>query len=115
MTAREKRNRIEKAKRTIAIEAILFHLNREYVKSENKMKDSIQVNTKIVTCAQCGGEQLEHTSATSFACLKCVGENRHCEECKKTTIQVPTLYNPDEPEAGEIWQCTQCLNHTSFV
>lgn len=41
--------------------------------------------------------------------------NRHCPDCKKETVQVVKLYNPDEPEEGEVWECSVCKQNTGFA
>lgn len=42
-------------------------------------------------------------------------QKRFCPSCMKETIQIVKLYNPDYPEDGEVWQCTECKEHTSWA
>jgi len=42
-------------------------------------------------------------------------EKRFCPNCKEETKQVIKLYDPDDLEGGEVWQCTECFEHTSWV
>ena len=40
---------------------------------------------------------------------------RFCPNCKEETIQVVKLYNPDNPEEGEVWECTKCKENTDWA
>ena len=40
---------------------------------------------------------------------------RFCPNCKEETIQVVKLYNPDNPEEGEVWECTKCKENTGWA
>jgi len=40
---------------------------------------------------------------------------RDCENCKTTTKQIITLYDPNDPILGRVWQCTKCKQHTSWA
>ncbi len=40
---------------------------------------------------------------------------RMCPNCDNNTIQRPTLFNPDAPQEGEVWQCTVCLECIDFI
>ncbi len=35
-------------------------------------------------------------------------EERYCPECGHLTMQAPSLYDPDDETAGEVWVCSQC-------
>ena len=40
---------------------------------------------------------------------------RFCSNCKEETIQEVKFYNPDNPEEGEVWQCSKCKENTGWV
>lgn len=40
---------------------------------------------------------------------------RWCPKCFKNTQQVVTLYNPDDPKSGEVWECTKCQESTGWA
>lgn len=40
---------------------------------------------------------------------------RKCRVCKKGTIQKIKLFNPDDPDQGEVYECTECHNNVDFV
>jgi NAD-dependent SIR2 family protein deacetylase len=40
---------------------------------------------------------------------------RNCEHCKTETLQTVELYNPDNPDEGEVWQCSVCKENTDWV
>jgi len=48
---------------------------------------------------------------------KPIGESRQaqCKKCKKVTEQITALYNPKDPNGGEVWQCTICNSNTEWV
>lgn len=35
-------------------------------------------------------------------------ERKYCPDCKCQVQAEKTLYNPDEPDEGLIWQCLEC-------
>lgn len=39
----------------------------------------------------------------------------NCEHCKTETMQSVELYNPDNPDEGEVWQCSVCKENTDWV
>lgn len=41
--------------------------------------------------------------------------DRRCRVCKKETIQEIKLFNPDDADQGEVYECTECHNYVDFV
>ena len=39
----------------------------------------------------------------------------HCDGCDKETEQSRVLYNQDEPEQGEVWQCNVCKEAVDII
>lgn len=40
---------------------------------------------------------------------------RNCGNCKTETLQKVELYNPDNPDHGEVWKCSVCKEATDWV
>ncbi len=40
---------------------------------------------------------------------------RSCPKCKRETLQVVKLYNPNNADDGEIWECTICEESTAWA
>lgn len=40
---------------------------------------------------------------------------RFCPDCRVKTTQTVQLYNPDDPESGEVWECSICKENTGWV
>jgi hypothetical protein len=65
-------------------------------------------------------KETETTQTDSYAPLSGVVESgefmdRDCSNCKTTTRQKVQLYNPDDLEDGEVWECTQCKENTGWA
>ncbi len=41
--------------------------------------------------------------------------DRNCPNCKTVTKQEVKLYNPDNSEDGEVWECTKCKENTGWA
>jgi len=42
-------------------------------------------------------------------------EIRFCPNCMTETMQGQAYYNPDEPDEGTVWVCSQCLETVDIV
>ena len=42
-------------------------------------------------------------------------EERFCPYCMTKTMQAQTYFNPDEPDEGMVWTCSQCLESVDIV
>lgn len=42
-------------------------------------------------------------------------EKRYCPSCATETIQAPAFLDPDDPEAGEAWCCSVCLEMIDII
>jgi hypothetical protein len=42
-------------------------------------------------------------------------EIRFCPNCLTETMQAPTYFNPDEPDGGMVWTCSQCLEAVDII
>jgi len=40
---------------------------------------------------------------------------RLCPNCKKYTEQKVTLYNPDDEDGMEVWECLKCHEQIDFI
>jgi len=42
-------------------------------------------------------------------------ERKYCPDCKCYVQAQISLYNPDNPDEGLIWECLQCGNAIEFL
>ena len=44
-----------------------------------------------------------------------IARHAPCKKCGRITKQIIALYNPRDPNGGEVWQCTICNSNTEWV
>jgi hypothetical protein len=42
-------------------------------------------------------------------------EERFCPNCMTKTMQAQADYDPDDPDIGKVWVCSQCLENVDIV
>lgn len=42
-------------------------------------------------------------------------EKRYCPNCNMETMQATTPYDPDDPDSGEVWLCSNCREIVDVV
>ncbi len=42
-------------------------------------------------------------------------KERFCPYCMTKTMQAPAYYDPDNPDVGQVWVCSQCLESVDIV
>jgi len=59
----------------------------------------------IYLCPNCREESYFKFKSKSGADIERID---YCPECHCYTVQTTALYDPDVPEAGKVWRCTEC-------